>query len=110
MSREFGEGPGGFFHDKIRNALEDLRHEADFELHKEFVPLLESLYEIAYAISSAEAYDSGIDRTISTTLQELPKMKKFIAEMEKSLRPYQDVADQAVRDYIESEKSVNKND
>ncbi len=112
MSREFGGngGYGGFFHDKIRNAKEDLEGEASFELHKEFIPLLESLYEIAYAISSVEAGDSCIDRTISTTLQELPKMKKWVAKMEESLRPYQDVAEAAVRDYIESEKSVNKDE
>ena len=58
MSREFGEYVGGYFHDKIRSAKEDLEL-AHFELHRKLVPILESIYDIAYAVSSVEAGDSG---------------------------------------------------
>ena len=104
MSREFGENGNGFFHDKIRNALEDLEHEAVTGFHKEFIPLFESLYEIAYAISSVEAGDSLLNRSISTTMEELPKIKKFIADMEETLHPYKKVAEDAVREYIASQE------
>ncbi|NJO49785.1 MAG: hypothetical protein HC840_10440 [Leptolyngbyaceae cyanobacterium RM2_2_4] len=105
MSREFGEyGGGGYFHDKVRGCLEDLQSEAREKFHKEFIPLFESLYEIAYAISSVEACDSCLDRSITTTMEELPKIKKTIAQLEDTIRPYKNVADNAVREYIRSKE------
>ena len=109
MSREFGEyNGGGYFHDKIRSALEDLRTEADTSFHKEFIPLFESLYEIAYAISSVEAGDSLLYRSINTTLEELPRMKKQLSDLEDHLAPYQEVAREAVRNYIHEQEKKNE--
>jgi len=108
MSREFGEYMGGYFHDKIRNALYDLENESFHGLHKEFIPLFKSLYEVAYAISSVEAGDSNIERTISTTLLELPRMKKCLADVEESLKPYKQVAEDAVRKHIAEEVKKKK--
>ena len=102
MSREFGEGPGGFFHDKIRNARDDIKHEADWNLHKKFAPLFDELYELAYAISSVEAGDSCLDRTILELMDRLPKIKKWTEDMEEEIEPYRRVAESAVR------KAVNK--
>ena len=55
MSREFGNQIGGFFHDKIRNALYDLRQESRVTFHIKYIPIFESLSEIAWAIPSVEA-------------------------------------------------------
>ena len=98
MSREFGEyGGGGYFHDKLRSCLEDLKEQAGQDFHKEFIPLFEELYEIAYAISSVEACDSCIDRTIFQSMESVPKMKKCLDKIEDKLRPYRRVAEEAVR-------------
>lgn len=103
MSREFGEESGYmFFHGKIQSAKEDLE-DASFDFHKKFIPLFEDLYEIAYAISSVEAGDSGEARSIIKTIQKIDSLRKNISNIEDSLRPYQDVMEQAVRDF-KSEK------
>tara|TARA_R100000951_G_scaffold101420_1_gene92927 strand:+ start:20613 stop:20936 length:324 start_codon:yes stop_codon:yes gene_type:complete len=104
MSREFGNYIGGYFHDKVRNALEDLEQEAGTGFHKEFIPLFESLYEIAYAISSVEACDSSLDRSIRTTIEQLPKLKQTLKDLEDSVYPYQQVARNAVREYIREQE------
>lgn len=100
MSREFGDHTGGYFHDKVRGCVDDLKEEATEEFHKEFIPLFESLYEIAYAIASVEACDSSLPRTINTTIEELPRLKRAIAQIEQKVEPYKRVAEYAVEDYI----------
>ena len=97
MSREFGQYNNGYFHDNIRRAVEDLKDEAREGFHKEFIPLLEELYEIAYVISSVEAGDSGLYRSINETIERLPAMKKNLAKLEEYLEPYSEVAREAVR-------------
>ena len=104
MSREFGNYYGGYFHDKIQNALTDLEQEAGTGFHKEFIPLFESLYEIAYAISSVEACDSSLSRSIITTIDELPKMMKTLKNLEKSVEVYQQVSRNAIRQYINEQE------
>ena len=79
MSREFGDYIGGYFHDKIYHATDDLRH-ADFELHKKLVPFFESLYEVAYQISNVEASDSGEYASIEALKKQIPVM---ITELER---------------------------
>ena len=104
MSREFGENRGSFFHGKLYACMEDLRGEAREDFHKKFIPLFEELYEIAWAISSVEAGDSCIDRSIMETMQRIPRMKQFIKNMEDYLTPYQRVAEEAVRKAVESKE------
>lgn len=97
MSREFGEyGSSGYFHEKIRSALRDLQNEANYEFHKKFIPLFQELHKIAYAISSVEAGDSGLYRSVMETIDKLPKMKKALEELEIYIEPYSDVAREAV--------------
>lgn len=97
MSREFGQYNNGYFHDNIRRAIEDLKEESREEFHKEFIPLFEELYEIAWAISSVEAGDSGLYRSINETIERLPAVKKSLAKLEDYLEPYSEVAREAVR-------------
>lgn len=73
MSREFGDGPGGFFHEKIQNAADDARG-GRFEITKATGALLQALYPLAYAISSAEACDSGEERPLMVALDEAPAL------------------------------------
>ena len=75
MSREFGDcHSGGFFHDKVRGAAEDAetgRH----EITKAVGALLQALYPLAYAISSAEACDSGEDRPLTVAIEQSAKLR-----------------------------------
>lgn len=79
MSREFGEFNCGYFHHKIDNSTDDLRY-AKFELHKKLVPFFESLYKVAYQISSVEAADSGEQASIDALREQIPVM---IEELQK---------------------------
>ena len=108
MSREFGEyGGGGYFHDKMRAALEDLQDCAREDFHKKFIPLFEELYDLAYAISSVEACDSGIDRSIFQALESLPKMKKTLNEIQEDLTAYRRVAEAAVRKAVDEQTKAS---
>jgi hypothetical protein len=73
MSREFGEYIGGYFHDKIDNATDDLRH-ANFELHKKLVPFFEALYKVSYQICNVEAGDSGEYASKDALKEHIPRM------------------------------------
>ena len=82
MSREFGEFNCGYFHHKIDHATDDLRH-ANYDLHKKIIPFFESLYKVAYQISSVEAADSGEQASIDALREQIPVM---IAELKKIQR------------------------
>jgi len=100
MSREFGDNNYhnyGFFHDKIRQALDTLKDESRVTHHQQLIPVLEELYEIAYAISSVEACDSGAYRSINEMIHRLPKMRQEISKIEEVLDVYRQVAEDAVR-------------
>lgn len=98
MSREFGDYTGSmFFHEHVYAAIQDLKT-ADFSLHKEFLPLLENLYDVAYAISSVEAGDSGEYRSIMETISKLDAMYKNLDQIKDAVDPYKQVMEEALRD------------
>ena len=80
MSREFGECTGGYFHDKIDYALNDLKDSSHIELHKKLIPFFESLYKVAYQISNVEAADNGEQASVDALMEQIPVM---IAELQK---------------------------
>ena len=80
MSREFGEYIGGYFHDKINYAMEDLKDSSHVELHKKLIPFFESLYKVSYQISNVEAGDSGEYASVAALKEQIPVM---ISELEK---------------------------
>jgi len=104
MSREFGEYQHGYFHDKIRSAAEDCRTESDNKLTHLYGELLEELYKIAYQISNFEACDSGFYAPVQETMQRMPALKAKLREIEEFVATYKDVADNAVRDYINEQE------
>lgn len=103
MSREFGDTLGGFFHDKIRYAAEDCRTGRD-PLTKLWGEFLMEFSEVAYAISTSEACDSGPDFPIFQTLQSLPNLERKLADIRSFVEPYKRVAEQAVRKAVEDRK------
>ena len=80
MSREFGEYIGGYFHDKINHAMDDLKDSSHVELHKKLIPFFESLYKVSYQISTVEAGDSGKHASVAALKEQIPVM---ISELEK---------------------------
>ena len=106
MSRSFGVwGASGFFHQKILNAADDLKDGAEAEISKQYIPLLEELYEIAYTISAVEDGDSGEYAAILESMRRIPRLKEILTDIEIYLEPFRGVAEKAVRDHIEKEKS-----
>jgi hypothetical protein len=85
MSREFGEYIGGYFHDKINHAMDDLKHSSHIELHKKLIPFFKSLHKIAYEISNVEAGDSGEDASINAMKKEIPIMITELKKLQNTL-------------------------
>ena len=85
MSREFGECIGGYFHDKIDYALNDLKDSSHIELHKKLIPFFESLYKVAYQISSVEAADSGEQASIEALIEQIPVMISELQKIQKQI-------------------------
>lgn len=101
MSREFGDYGGcGYFHTKIESAANDCQ-EGRLKLTRLWGKWLESFYDIAYAISSGEADDSGEHEVILTTLFTLPKLELIMQEIKDYLAPFEDVIDHVVAESIE---------
>lgn len=84
MSREFGECNGGYFHHKIDHATDDLRY-ANFELHKKLIPFFESLYKVAYQISSVEAADSGEQASVDALREQIPVMVEELQKIQRQI-------------------------
>lgn len=104
MSREFGSYHGGYFHDKIRNAAEDCREEGRDPLTKLWGSFLEEFAEVAYAISTSEAGDSGTYYPIMETIKRMQELKRRLEVVEYFVQPYQRCMEEAVRDAVLSGK------
>jgi hypothetical protein len=96
MSREFGEYYQGYFHDRIRQCIEDCEHGRD-PLTKAWANFFRALAPVACSIASSEAFDSTPSDPILMTIEKLPKLKSALAEVEEFVGPYQDVAQEAIR-------------
>ena len=85
MSREFGEYIGGYFHDKINHAMDDLKECSHVELHKKLIPFFESLYKVAYQISNVEAGDSREDASREALKKQIPVMVAQLEKLQKEI-------------------------
>jgi hypothetical protein len=102
MSYEFGNYVGGYFHNKIYSAKEDLEQEAKFELHKRLIPFFGMLHEVSFAISAVEAGDSGEDRSVFAMLDNLPLMISELEKLDAELEIFRRVAREAVQRQLET--------
>jgi hypothetical protein len=102
MSREFGDCIGGYFHDKISNAAEDATN-GRLEITRKWGEFLKVFYEVAYAISSAEACDSGEYDPIMVSIAKIPALQREMAMISYYLITYENVMEEAVRKHIRDE-------
>ncbi len=103
MSREFGDTIGGFFHNKIGYAADDCQTGRD-KLTQLWGEFLREFEEVAYAISTSEACDSGPDYPIFETLERLPALERKLANVKSYVEPYRRVAEEAVRKALKEKK------
>ena len=104
MSREFGDDCGSFFHEKIRNAVNNCKYEGNYELTKKWGEFLQEFYNIAYSISSCEASDTCESDLIMDTIYRLPLLQGKLDEIQQYVQLHKTIANHAVRDYINKEK------
>lgn len=102
MSREFGSYMSGYFHSQIGGAASDLA-EGSHELTRLWGKWFEEFYDIAYAIASCEANDSGAYDPIMTTIQKLSALEQAMAAIKEYLIPFEDVMEMAIREKIEED-------
>jgi hypothetical protein len=62
---------------------------------------LEEFTPIAFAIASSEACDSGPDYPILENLKRMAALQACLSEVSKYLLPYQQVAEEAVRQTVQ---------
>lgn len=100
MSGEFGSYGGGYFHTQIEQAADDCLSSGNEQITREWGKVLQAFYPVAHAISWCEARDSGVDAPIMATIEHLPDIQKAIDDVKRYVRPFQDIADAALRHAI----------
>lgn len=95
MSREFGSYTSGYFHTQIRTAAEDCLGGGD-KLTQLWGGVLRAFSEVAYAIASSEAGDSGPDFPIWRTITDMPGILAAIHDVQQYVEKYEKVAHLAV--------------
>lgn len=95
MSREFGQQSRGYFHTQMAYAAEDCLGGTD-ELTRKWGEFLSIFEDIAYAIASSEAKDSGAYVPIIKTIELLPRLQAEVDKIAKYVAPFKQVADAAV--------------
>lgn len=100
MSREFGSYTSGYFDTQIETAAYDCLggHYEHTRLWGEF---LKEFSEVAYGIASAEAYDWSEGGAVIRSIRHFPAIRQALKDIEEYLKPFQDVADEAVRKAID---------
>ena len=91
MSREFGEYDGGYFHTKLQRCCEDAEA-GRTDGAKVIAALLNPLADMAYAVSSEEACDSGPDGTVQTFAESAPALRSAMHALEAFTEPARDYA------------------
>lgn len=83
MSGEFGDcGGGGYFHDKVRNAHEDLTSAGTDPLIHAYAELFEPLVDAARAISWWQAGDSSKSHAYQVTSETLSSLRSGVHRLE----------------------------
>ncbi len=102
MSREFGSCDSGYFHYQMQNAASDCLAGCD-ELTRLWGSFFKEFEDVAYAIASSEAGDSGPDFPILETMRKLESIRKAIRDIEWYLKPFDLIATKAVEQYIKEQ-------
>ena len=103
MSREFGSYCNGYFHSQIEYAAEDCEN-GDCEITRLWGKVLRSMTDVAYAISSAEANDSGEWFPIKQSIEDMASVQDAINDVGAYLTRFRDLIDAALRDALKKER------
>lgn len=103
MSREFGSCPGGYLHEQISVAGEDLCGGRD-PLTRLWGEFFREFSDIAYAICSSEASDSCPDDPIIENIRRMSALRECLKDIEDFLDPYKRVANEAIRQQCEAKR------
>ncbi len=95
MSREFGATNGGFLYNNIEDSAESCKN-GSLELTQRLGEVLDSLSEIAYAVSGAECGDESEAKAILTAIKSIDGLKESVAELEKYLKPFKEIAEKSI--------------
>ena len=103
MSREFGSYHAGYFHTQIETAASDLAGGSD-NLSRVWAKWFEAFSPVAYQICNSEAGDSDVDAPILATIAALPSLRAALKAAEDHVRPYDAVAQRAVREALRAQE------
>lgn len=100
MSREFGTYGGGYFHERMNDAADDLAGGND-GISKAWAKFFDEFRYVAYSIATSEAGDSAEYAPILETIRRMPALQKALDDVANYVQPFKDVAEYAVRNASE---------
>ncbi len=101
MSREFGSYANGYFHTQMVIAAQDCL-DGKFEITRKWGGVLEEFKTIAFAISSAEAYDSFESEPILASIEKIGNIERKLEDLRKYLALFVMVSEEAVREHLKN--------
>lgn len=99
MSREFGACIDGYFHEQIECAANDCLG-GQCKITRLWGGVFYELEDIAYAIASAEACDSGESYPIKQTMKDLDAVYKALDKVKQYIMPFKEVAEEATEEAL----------
>lgn len=102
MSREFGDYGGcGYFHSKIQSARDDAE-DGRTNGAKIMAAILKPLAEMAYAVASEEACDSGEDFVVSRFAEQEPELRSALSALAGFVEPAKDYAAEILAKHLQA--------
>ena len=103
MSGEFGSYYSGYFDSQIKYATDDLRG-GELATTRLWAKFFEELQPVAGAIAYAEASDTSEAHAIVTIVQQMPRLKQALDEIDKAMSTYREAMETAVRNAMEAHR------
>ena len=100
MSGEFGSDDRGYIHTQIDQHAEDCLRR-DTELTKLWGELFKAMSPMTHIMCWYEAADSAYHSYVQVCIKELPELQKRLNNIKEFIKPFEDVANNAVREYAE---------
>ena len=103
MSGEFGEFQGGYLHAQILQHAEDCLA-CDNKLTKLWGEFFKALHPMMHDLCWFEAGDSHFASSVAGCIKDLPELQRCLNDIKNFTKPYEEVAQNAVREYVEKKK------
>ena len=103
MSGEFGSFDVGYIHTQVLQHSEDCL-KSDHELTKLWGEFFKALHPMMHDLCWSEAGDSHFASVVEGCIRDLPELQKRLDDIKNFVKPYEDVAHNAIREYVDKKR------